>query len=96
MAGLAILALAGLGYGNHEHKQYVNYVQKVQDTVDKQKAAVESITKQQAIVTKGIQDEQNTDEQPTAQQPVAPGFELPTQQNQNTATDTLSHSYPYL
>ena len=31
-------------------------------------------------------DEQNTDEQPTAQQPVAPGFELPTQQNQNTAT----------
>lgn len=57
MAILAILALAGLGYGNHEHKQYVNYVQQVQDTVDKQKAAVESITKQQAIVTKGIQDE---------------------------------------
>jgi len=54
---LIALAVAGFGYGRYEHNQFVAFKTEVQTQADKQTAHVESITKQQAIVTKGIQDE---------------------------------------
>jgi len=57
IAGLSAIALFGIGYGSHEHNKYVALLAQVQVATEKQQAAVESITKQQVLVTKGIQDE---------------------------------------
>ena len=45
-----------LGY-SFEHKRFLDFRQVVREEAAKQEAKVESITKQQTLVTKGIQDE---------------------------------------
>ena len=57
MIGLTIFALAGFGYGKYEHNKYVNFKAQVETVAIKQEAHIESITKQQALVTKGIENE---------------------------------------
>lgn len=57
MIGLAVLALAGFGYGNYQHNKYVAFKTEVENTAKAQEAHVESIKKQQALVTKGIENE---------------------------------------
>jgi hypothetical protein len=57
MVGLAALALAGFGYGKYQHNQYIEFKAEVIATVKIQEAHVESITKQQALITKGIENE---------------------------------------
>ena len=59
MAGLSVIALAGFGYGKYQHNKYVNFKAEVEATAKIQEAKVESITKQQALVTKGIENEYN-------------------------------------
>jgi hypothetical protein len=56
-AGLILIAFAGFGYGNYEHKNYINYKNKVDLLAKQQEAKVESEKQQQALVNKGIQDE---------------------------------------
>lgn len=57
MVGLSVVALAGFGYGKYQHNQYVNFKLQVEVASKVQEAKVESITKQQALVTKGIENE---------------------------------------
>lgn len=57
MAGLGVIALAGFGYGKYQHNQYVTFKAEVESAAKAQEAHVESITKQQALVTKGIENE---------------------------------------
>ena len=57
MAGLSVIALAGFGYGKYQHNKYVTFVAQVEATAKIQEAKVESINKQQALVTKGIENE---------------------------------------
>ena len=57
MVGLGALALAGFGYGKYQHNQYIEFKAEVIATAKIQEAHVESITKQQALVTKGIENE---------------------------------------
>lgn len=59
MAGLSVIALAGFGYGKYQHNKYVTFKAEVEATAKIQEAHVESITKQQALVTKGIENEYN-------------------------------------
>jgi hypothetical protein len=59
MIGLTVFALAGFGYGRYEHNKYVTFKAEVEAIAIKQQAHVESITKQQALVTKGIENEYN-------------------------------------
>ena len=59
MIGLTVFALAGFGYGKYEHNKYVTFKAEVEAIAIKQQAHVESITKQQALVTKGIENEYN-------------------------------------
>jgi hypothetical protein len=59
MAGLSVIALAGFGYGKYQHNKYVTFKAEVEATAKIQEAKVESITKQQALVTKGIENEYN-------------------------------------
>jgi len=57
--GVCVALLAGtwyLGY-SFEHKRFVDFQHVVREETAKQEAKVESITKQQTLVTKGIQDE---------------------------------------
>ena len=57
--GVCVSLLAGtwyLGY-SFEHKRFVDFQHVVREEAAKQEAKVESITKQQTLVTKGIQDE---------------------------------------
>ena len=57
--GVCVALLAGtwyLGY-SFEHKRFVDFQHVVREEAAKQEAKVESITKQQTLVTKGIQDE---------------------------------------
>jgi hypothetical protein len=56
-AGLAVLALAGIGYGKYESAKYDAYVAKVEALGKAQEAHVESVVKQQDLVTKGIKNE---------------------------------------
>lgn len=56
-AGLFALVVAGFGYGRYQHNALVEYKAKVRFIAEKQKAHIESITKQQALVTKGIENE---------------------------------------
>ena len=55
--GAFVLALIGFGYGRYEHNKYVTYKIEVEALGKTQEAKVESIKKQQDLVTKGIQDE---------------------------------------
>ena len=59
MAGLSVIALAGFGYGKYQHNKYVTFKTEVESVAKIQEAHVESITKQQALVTKGIENEYN-------------------------------------
>ena len=57
--GVCVALLVGtwyLGY-SFEHKRFVDFQHVVREEAAKQEAKVESITKQQTLVTKGIQDE---------------------------------------
>jgi len=56
-AGLILLSVVGFSYGRYEHNKYVTFKAEVEAIAAKQEAHVESITKQQALVTKGIQNE---------------------------------------
>ena len=57
IAGLTLLVLAGFGYGKYQHNQYVTFKLEVEHAAKAQEAHVESIKKQQELVTKGITDE---------------------------------------
>ena len=57
MAGLSVLALAGFGYGKYQHNKYVTFKTEVESAAKAQEAKIESINKQQALVTKGIENE---------------------------------------
>jgi len=59
MVGLSVIALAGFGYGKYQHNKYVTFKAEVESVAKAQEAHVESITKQQALVTKGIENEYN-------------------------------------
>ena len=56
-AGLILLSVIGFSYGRYEHNKYVTYKAEVEATAKIQEAHIESITKQQALVTKGIENE---------------------------------------
>ena len=58
-AGLILLSVIGFSYGRYEHNKYVTFKAEVEAIAIKQQAHVESITKQQALVTKGIENEYN-------------------------------------
>ena len=58
-AGLILLSVIGFSYGRYEHNKYVTFKAEVETIAIKQQAHVESITKQQALVTKGIENEYN-------------------------------------
>ena len=58
-AALFALAVAGFGYGRYQHNALVEYKAEVKAVAEKQEAHIESITKQQALVTKGIENEYN-------------------------------------
>jgi len=58
-AGLILLSVIGFGYGRYEHNNYVTFKAQVEAAAKAQEAHVESITKQQALVTKGIENEYN-------------------------------------
>jgi len=56
--GAVVVFLAGLGAGwKYEHGRFMDFKEAVAVEAAKQEAKVESITKQQNLVTKGIQDE---------------------------------------
>jgi hypothetical protein len=55
-AAVAVLFSAYLGY-SFEHSRFMAFKQEVESVARTQEAKIESITKQQALVTKGIQDE---------------------------------------
>ena len=57
MVGLATLALGGIAYGKYEHNKYVTYKTQVEVMAKLQEVKIESITKQQALITKGIENE---------------------------------------
>ena len=58
-AGLILLSVVGFSYGRYEHNKYVTFKAEVEVAAKAQQAHVESITKQQALVTKGIENEYN-------------------------------------
>jgi hypothetical protein len=58
-AGLILLSVIGFSYGRYEHNKYVTFKAEVEAVAKAQQAHVESITKQQALVTKGIENEYN-------------------------------------
>jgi hypothetical protein len=55
--GLILISTFCFGYGRYEHNKYVTFKAQVEAIAAKQEAHVESITKQQALVTKGIENE---------------------------------------
>jgi len=58
-AALILLSVIGFSYGRYEHNKYVTFKAEVEVAAKAQEAHVESITKQQALVTKGIENEYN-------------------------------------
>jgi hypothetical protein len=56
-AGLILISISCFGYGRYEHNKYVTFKAQVEAVAAKQEAHIESITKQQALVTKGIENE---------------------------------------
>lgn len=59
MVGLSVIALAGFGYGKYQHNKYVTFKAEVEAAAKAQEAHVDSIKKQQALATKGIENEYN-------------------------------------
>jgi hypothetical protein len=59
MVALSVVALGGIGYGKYQHNKYVTFKAEVEAAAKAQEAHVESITKQQALATKGIENEYN-------------------------------------
>ena len=57
MVALSVAALGGISYGKYQHNKYVTFKAEIEAIAIKQQAHVESITKQQALVTKGIENE---------------------------------------
>jgi hypothetical protein len=55
--GLLFISILCFGYGRYEHNKYVTYKSQVEAIAKLQEAKIESITKQQALVTKGIENE---------------------------------------
>ena len=55
--GLILISIFCFGYGRYEHNKYVTFKAQVEAIAIKQEAHIESITKQQALVTKGIENE---------------------------------------
>lgn len=55
--GLILISIICFGYGRHEHNKYVAFKAEVEAVAKVQEAKVESIKKQQELVTKGIEDE---------------------------------------
>jgi len=58
-AGLILLSVIGFSYGRYEHNKYVTFKAEVEAVAKTQEAHVESIKKQQDLVTKGIENEYN-------------------------------------
>ena len=58
-AALTLAAVGGIGYGKYQSAKYEAFKTQVEVLGKVQEAKVESITKQQAIVTKGIENEYN-------------------------------------
>lgn len=58
-AALTLAAVGGISYGKYQSAKYETFKTQVELTAKVQEAHVESITKQQAIVTKGIENEYN-------------------------------------
>jgi hypothetical protein len=58
-AALTLAAVGGIGYGRYESAKYDAFKAQVESAAKVQEAHVESITKQQSIVTKGIENEYN-------------------------------------
>jgi hypothetical protein len=58
-AALTLAAVGGIGYGKYQSAKYEAFKTQVETLGKVQEAKVESITKQQAIVTKGIENEYN-------------------------------------
>ena len=58
-AGLILVSVIGFGYGRYEHNKYVTFKAEVEAAAKAQEAHVESIKKQQDLVTKGIENEYN-------------------------------------
>jgi hypothetical protein len=56
-AGLILISIVCFGYGRYEHNNYVAFKTQVEAVAAKQEARIESINKQQALVTKGIENE---------------------------------------
>jgi hypothetical protein len=56
-AGLILISIICFGYGRYEHNNYVAFKTKVEAIAHEQEAHIVSITKQQALVTKGIENE---------------------------------------
>ena len=54
---LLVVTVSSFAYGRHEHTKYIEFKTEVENTAKAQEAHVESIKKQQAIVTKGIENE---------------------------------------
>ena len=59
MVALSVVALGGIGYGKYQHNKYVTFKAEVETAAKAQEAHVESIKKQQALATKGIENEYN-------------------------------------
>ena len=57
MVALSVAALGGIGYGKYESAKYEAYVAKVEALGKAQEAHVESVVKQQDLVSKGIKNE---------------------------------------
>ena len=54
---LLVVTVSSFAYGRHEHTKYIEFKTEVENTAKAQEAHVESIKKQQALVTKGIENE---------------------------------------
>ena len=54
---LLVITVSSFAYGRHEHTKYIEFKTEVENTAKAQEAHVESIKKQQALVTKGIENE---------------------------------------
>jgi len=57
--GLILISIVCFGYGRYEHNRYVAFKVQVESLAKVQEAKIESIEKQQKLVTKGIEDEYN-------------------------------------
>ena len=54
---LLVISVLSFAYGRHEHTKYIEFKAEIENAAKAQEAYVESIKKQQALVTKGIENE---------------------------------------